>query len=82
MATNFPDFVYQADGTIWTTNTDANIRKSTDYGTTFTQVAPIGAGDPNVTLVVANGHLQKIRYMAIQLVNIWLQLAVGDYLIQ
>ncbi|MBS4036014.1 MAG: T9SS type A sorting domain-containing protein [Ignavibacterium sp.] len=48
--TNFPDFYYHTDGTIWTTNTDAMIRKSTDAGVTFTDVAMIGAGDPNVNL--------------------------------
>lgn len=47
---NFPDFVYQNDGTIWTTNTDGMIRKSTDYGLSFTDVAAIGTGDPNVSI--------------------------------
>ena len=59
---NFPDFFYQNDGTIWTTNTDANIRKSTDVGATFTTVAPIGAGDPNVYLLVANGPSENPLY--------------------
>ncbi|HRP60962.1 MAG TPA: hypothetical protein PK833_11870, partial [Vicingus sp.] len=48
--TNFPDFVYHPDGTIWATTTDANIYKSTDAGSTFSLVGPIGTGDPNVTL--------------------------------
>ena len=43
-------------------NTDGNIRKSTDYGTTFTTVAPIGIGDPNVTLFVGNGPLENPLY--------------------
>ncbi|MEO8231978.1 MAG: hypothetical protein ABI638_06825, partial [Ignavibacteriota bacterium] len=59
---NFPDFVYQPDGTIWATTTDANIYKSTDTGGTFTLVAPIGAGDPNVTLVAANGPSENPLY--------------------
>ena len=59
---NFPDFVYQADGTIWATTTDANIYKSTDVGATFPLVAPIGAGDPNVTLVAANGPSENPLY--------------------
>jgi hypothetical protein len=44
---NFPDFFYHTDGTIWTTNTDRMIRKSTDAGVTFVDVAEIGTGDPN-----------------------------------
>ncbi len=52
--TNFPDFVYQSDGTIWASNTDGNIYKSTDTGGSFSTVAPIGTGDPNVTLVVSS----------------------------
>lgn len=45
--TNFPDFYYQTDGIIWTTNTDRMIRQSTDGGVTFVDVALIGTGDPN-----------------------------------
>jgi hypothetical protein len=48
--TNFPDFYYHTDGTIWTTNTDRMIRKSTDAGVTFVDVAEIGTGDPNVSI--------------------------------
>ena len=60
--TNFPDFVYHPDGTIWTTNTDGIIRKSTDVGATFVDVAPIGAGDPNVYLQTANGPSENPLY--------------------
>ncbi len=61
---NFPDFVYHTDGTIWATNTTGQIVKSTDYGATFTNVALIGAGDPNVTLVTANGPSENPLYGA------------------
>ena len=57
--TNFPDFVYQPDGTIWATNTTPNIYKSTNVGGTFTTVAPIGAGDNSVSLLAANGTFRK-----------------------
>jgi len=60
--TNFPDFVYHTDGTIWATNTDGNIYKSTDTGGSFSLIAPIGAGDPNVTLVTANGPSENPIY--------------------
>ncbi|MCU0342720.1 MAG: T9SS type A sorting domain-containing protein [Ignavibacterium sp.] len=59
---NFPDFVYLPDGTIWTTNTDGIIRKSTDVGATFVDVAPIGTGDPNVVLLTANGPSENPLY--------------------
>lgn len=61
--TNFPDFYYHADGTIWTTNTDAMIRKSTDAGVTFVDVAAIGTGDPNVNLA-AGGPSENPLYGA------------------
>lgn len=60
--TNFPDFFYQNDGTIWTTNTDGMIRKSTDVGATFVDFAPIGSGDPNVYLLAANGPSENPLY--------------------
>lgn len=49
---NFPDFYYQTDGTIWATNTNGNIYRSTNYGAAFDSVSRIGNGDPNVTPVV------------------------------
>jgi len=61
---NFPDFYYHSDGTIWGSNTNGNIYKSTDVGATFSLVAPIGAGDPNVTLAVANGPSENPLYGA------------------
>jgi hypothetical protein len=61
--TNFPDFYYHTDGTIWTTNTDAMIRKSTDAGVTFVDVAAIGTGDPNVNLA-AGGPSENPLYGA------------------
>jgi len=57
-----PDFVYQADGTIWTLNTDAMIRKSTDDGATFTDVQLIGTGDANVNLSFGNGPIENPFY--------------------
>ncbi len=51
---NFPDFVYHPNGTIWASTTDANLYKSANAGDTFSLVGPIGAGDPNVTLVVGD----------------------------
>jgi hypothetical protein len=83
--TNFPDFVYQNDGTIWATNTDANIYKSTNTGGSFTLVAPIGAGDPNVTLTApaTNGPSENPiygnstgQYMAV--VGAWGVMTVPD----
>lgn len=83
--TNFPDFVYQNDGTIWASNTDANIYKSTDTGGSFTLVAPIGAGDPNVTLTApaTNGPSENPiygnstgQYMAV--VGAWGVMTVPD----
>jgi len=61
---NFPDFVYHNDGTIWTLNTDATIRKSTDQGASFTDVQLIGTGDANVTLSTANGPSENPIYMS------------------
>ncbi len=61
---NFPDFYYHSDGTIWTGNTDGMIRKSTDQGGSFTDVAMIGAGDPNVTITIGSGPSENPIYGA------------------
>ena len=81
--TSAPDFVYNANGEMWTLNTDAMIRKSTDDGATFTDVALIGTGDANVILSLGNGPFENPMYgnltgQYMATVGSWAEMTVPD----
>ncbi len=46
---NFPDFYYHNDGTIWAMDTNADIFVSTDAGNNFTLVSTVGEGDTSIS---------------------------------